>query len=135
MPAQFSWNVRYAGPDGRFATPDDAVLLDEMHVPVNVPVVVQLAPRDVIHSFFVPAFRVKQDAIPGRVTHAFFEANRLGTFEIACAQLCGFGHYQMRAVLRVVPRDDFDAWLARVSADSMRRHVEHDTESHWGWTW
>jgi cytochrome c oxidase subunit 2 len=135
MPARFSWNVRYAGGDGRFVTADDAIVLDEMRVPVNVPVVVQLAPRDVIHSFFVPAFRVKQDAIPGRVTHTFFEANHLGTFEIACAQLCGFGHYRMRAVLHVVPRVEFDAWLTRVSDDSMRRYIDRDAESHWGWPW
>jgi cytochrome c oxidase subunit 2 len=135
MPAQFSWNVRYAGPDGRFATADDGVLLDEMRIPVHTPVIVQLAPRDVIHSFFVPALRVKQDAIPGRITHAFFEADRIGAFEIACAQLCGFGHYQMRAVLHVVTRTEFDAWLARVSADSLRRYIDADADAHWGWPW
>ena len=62
---QFAWNIRYAGPDGKFGTPDDVVSLNQLHFPVGKPVVVTLRSKDVIHSFFLPEFRVKQDAVPG----------------------------------------------------------------------
>ena len=134
MPAQFSWNVRYAGVDGRFATDDDVVTLDDVHIPIGATVIVALAPRDVIHSFFVPAFRVKQDAIPGRVTHVSFEATQLGAFEIACAQLCGVGHYRMRGVLTVTSRDAYDAWL-RAHSEQLAHRPPPEREAQWGWAW
>jgi cytochrome c oxidase subunit 2 len=98
---QFNWQVTYPGPDGRFGTPDDKTLLDEMHVPVGKPIRVNLRSEDVIHSFFVPSFRFKQDAVPGREIPTWFEVTKPGKYEIPCAELCGFGHSGMRAWIYV----------------------------------
>jgi cytochrome c oxidase subunit 2 len=86
--------------------------VSELVVPINRPVVVQLTAKDVIHSFGVPAMRVKQDAIPGMVIPVWFTPTREGVYEIACSQLCGLGHYRMRGIVRVVASDEFDRWLA-----------------------
>jgi cytochrome c oxidase subunit 2 len=130
---QFAWNVHYPGADGRFGTTsirritgsnpigldrtspfgaDDIVLLSEIHLPVNRPVIVQLSSKDVIHSFGVAAMRVKQDAIPGEFTPIWFTPTQTGTFEIACSQLCGLGHYKMRGVIKVESEDDYRKFLA-----------------------
>ncbi len=119
---QFAWNVHYPGADGRFGTTslslisptnpigldrtspggrDDLVMIGELHVPVNRQVIVQLSSKDVIHSFGVPAMRVKQDVIPGLFTPVWFTPITTGEFEIACSQLCGLGHYRMRGVIKV----------------------------------
>ena len=108
---QFAWNIRYPGPDGKFGTPDDIVTLNQMHAPVGKPVVVTLTSKDVIHSFFLPEFRVKQDAVPGMKTRIWFEANRVGNWEIACAELCGLGHFRMKGFLTVDTPEDFQKWL------------------------
>jgi cytochrome c oxidase subunit 2 len=108
---QFNWEVVYAGPDGRFGTEDDRQLLDELHVPVGVPVKVVLKSKDVIHSFFLPNFRLKQDAVPGRTIEGWFEATQVGKFELPCAMLCGFGHSGMKAWLYVHPPDEYEKWV------------------------
>jgi len=79
---------------------------------VNRPVEVRLRAKDVVHSFFVPAFRVKQDAVPGMVTSTWFTPSRTGTFEIACAELCGPLHYVMRGRIVVQTQEEFDTWLS-----------------------
>lgn len=131
---QYQWNMHYAGADGRFgetsvdlvdaatnpvgldrSSPfgrDDIVLPGELHLPVNRPVTIQLSSKDVIHSFGVHAMRVKQDAIPGLLSPIWFTPTRTGTFEIACSQLCGLGHYRMRGVIVVESEADYAAWLA-----------------------
>jgi cytochrome c oxidase subunit 2 len=114
---QFEWNVTYAGLDGQLGTGDDFVVRNQLHVPVNQPVVLQLSAEDVIHSFFVPAFRVKQDAVPGMTIPVWFEATQTGEYEIACAELCGLGHYRMRAMVTVHTAEDFQQWVADQSAD------------------
>jgi cytochrome c oxidase subunit 2 len=129
---QFAWNVRYAGADRTFgrtrarlitlnnplglddadpASRDDIVLLNDIHLPVNQPVRIRLRSKDVIHSFFVPDFRVKQDAVPGMTIDVWFVPTKTGTFELACNQICGFGHYTMRGLVEVVPPTDFENWL------------------------
>jgi cytochrome c oxidase subunit 2 len=108
---QFNWDVLYPGPDGRFGTPDDRQFLDELHVPVNRPVRVVLKSKDVVHSFFLPNFRVKQDAVPGRAIEGWFEATKTGTYELPCAMLCGFGHSGMKGYLFVHPPEEYDAWV------------------------
>jgi cytochrome c oxidase subunit 2 len=129
---QFSWTFHYAGPDGEFgrvdaaliapdnpagldrASPhaaDDVVSVNDMHLPLGRPVIVQLTARDVIHSFGVPAMRVKQDAIPGVGVPVWFTPTLAGSFDIACSQLCGLGHYRMRASVTVVGAEEFSAWL------------------------
>lgn len=130
---QFAWNIRYAGPDGVFgrtdpalynpidnplgliaadaASADDVVALGEMVVPVGQPVEVRLGSKDVLHSFFVPALRIKQDTVPGLRIPLRFTPRQAGQYEIVCAELCGLGHYRMKATLRVVSESEFEAWL------------------------
>src|SRR5687768_3005817 len=142
---QFAWNVRYAGPDGKFgrtdiklidaqenplgidrsdpAAKDDVTSLNQLYLPANKPIIIKLRSKDVIHSFGVPEFRVKQDAIPGLTIPIYFVPNvttaemrtRTGNpefqYEIACAQLCGIGHYRMRGFVTVTTADEFQKWI------------------------
>lgn len=132
---QWAWNFRYAGPDGKFGTPDDVVTLDELHVPVGRAVIVHLRSKDVVHSFYLPSFRVKQDALPGAETRAWFAAKLSGTFEIGCAQHCGASHYKMRALLVAEPAAAFDAWLDRAARTAVKAWDADDADAHWGWPW
>ncbi len=109
--SQFNWEVRYPGPDGKLETEDDVILNNEMHVPVGKPIRIQLRSKDVIHSFFLPNMRFKQDAVPGLTIPVWFQATRTGDFEIACAELCGFGHYTMHGILTVHTQEEFKTWL------------------------
>ncbi|HVA82266.1 MAG TPA: cytochrome c oxidase subunit II [Candidatus Binataceae bacterium] len=108
---QFNWEITYPGPDGKLGTKDDVTIENEMHVPVNQVVRIDLASKDVIHSFFVPNLRLKQDAVPGRVIKVWFEATEIGTYAIPCAELCGFGHSGMQGTLTVESEADFQKWL------------------------
>jgi cytochrome c oxidase subunit II len=142
---QFAWNVHYPGPDRAFgrtdiklldlqtnplgldrsdpAAKDDVTTLNQLYLPVNTPVIVRLRSKDVIHSFGVPEFRVKQDAIPGLTIPIWFVPtvttadmrSRMGKpefqYEIACAQLCGLGHARMRGFVTVQTADEFRTWL------------------------
>ena len=130
---QFAWNVRYSGADGKFGRTaarlislnnplgvdrtdangqDDLILLNDIHLPVNKPARIRLRSKDVIHSFYVPDFRVRQDTVPGMTIDVWFVPTQTGSFELACSQLCGFGHYTMRGLVTVVSEADFQAWLA-----------------------
>jgi cytochrome c oxidase subunit 2 len=109
---QFNWQVAYPGADGKFGTDDDKKFLDEMHVPVNKPIRVILKSQDVIHSFFVPNFRIKQDAVPGREIVAWFDATKPGKYEWPCAELCGFGHSGMKGWVYVHTAADYAKWAA-----------------------
>ncbi|HEY0873767.1 MAG TPA: cytochrome c oxidase subunit II [Vicinamibacterales bacterium] len=134
---QFAWNVHYPGRDGLFGrldptllgpdnplgldprSPegrDDVATINEIVVPLGRPVIVHLSAKDVIHSFGVPAMRIKQDANPGIMTPVWFTPTALGTFDVACSQLCGLGHYRMKAILRVVAPEEFERWLANGGA-------------------
>jgi cytochrome c oxidase subunit II len=132
---QWAWNVRYAGPDGRFGTPDDVVTLDELHVPVGRPVVVHLKSKDVVHSFYLPNFRVKQDVLPGAETRVWFAARRPGRYELGCAQLCGASHYLMRGAVTVESAAAFDGWMRAAAEVATRAYDEDDLDAHWGWPW
>ena len=116
LATQFEWNANYAGADGLFDTADDFISRNVLHIPVDRPVVVQLMAQDVIHSFFLPEFRVKQDAVPGMITPVWFEATRTGEFTLACAELCGLGHYTMSGTVIVHSQADFQDWLAQQQA-------------------
>jgi cytochrome c oxidase subunit 2 len=128
---QFVWNFHYPGPDGVFgrqnpylvtasnqigldysdpAAKDDFVTLNDMHVPVDKPVIVQLMSKDVIHNYAIVNMRIAQDAIPGSNIPIWFTPVKTGMFEIICGQLCGLGHYAMRAVLTVDPEEDYRNW-------------------------
>ena len=130
---QFMWNVRYPGPDRTFGRTDpalvddttnplglvrsdpsgkdDIVTINEITVPFGRAVRVHLRSKDVIHSFFLPNFRVKQDAVPGMTPEVIFFPTRTGRFELACAELCVLAHYRMRGFFNVVTQSEFDAWL------------------------
>jgi cytochrome c oxidase subunit II len=108
---QFNWEITYPGPDGKLGTKDDVTVENEMHVPVNQVVRIDLTSKDVIHSFFVPNLRLKQDAVPGRIIHVWFEATEPGTYEIPCAELCGFGHSGMLGHLTVQSEADYEKYL------------------------
>jgi len=135
---QFAWNFHYAGPDGQFgrtdtklitaantigldregdpAAKDDLLSVGIMHAPVGKPVRVRLRSKDVTHSFFLPNLRVKQDAVPGMGIEIWFTPTKAGQYEVACAELCGIGHYRMKAALTVDPSEDaFNSWLAEAT--------------------
>jgi cytochrome c oxidase subunit 2 len=129
---QFAWNIRYAGADGKFgrtkptlyaynnpmgldeedpAALDDIVTLSRIVLPVNRPVHIRLGSKDVLHSFFLPNHRVKQDAVPGMTISLWFVPTETGEYELACAELCGSGHYTMRGLVGVVTEEEFDEWM------------------------
>ena len=130
---QFAWNFQYPGKDGKFgktdpsqiggdnplgldpedpAGKDDLVTVNNLHIPVHRPVIVDISSKDVIHSFNVPVLRVKQDTIPGQQIAVWFEATQPGHFELACAQLCGLGHYRMRGDVLIETPEEFAKWEA-----------------------
>ena len=123
---QWSWTFRTAGPDGRFATPDDVVTLNELHVPIGRPIYFKLRSKDVVHSLYLPNFRTKIDAIPGSTTRLWFQAQEAGRYEIGCAQHCGVSHYKMRGWLIAAPDDEYSGWLARAEIDSRLRYETRD---------
>src|SRR5258708_6448637 len=107
---QFNWEMTYPGPDGKLGTKDDVTIENEMHVPVNKVIRLGLESKDVIHSFFVPNMRLKQDAVPGRSIEVWFKVTETGQSEIACAEHCGFGHSGMKGNLTVQSQEDYDKW-------------------------
>lgn len=130
---QFEWIIRYPGPDGEFgrvdphlihqtanpvgidrsdpAALDDIVVRNRLHIPVGRTVFLRLRSRDVLHSFSVAAFRVKQDIVPGIIGSTKFVPTRAGEYEIGCAELCGMGHYRMRGTAIVHEAEDFQRWI------------------------
>jgi cytochrome c oxidase subunit 2 len=143
---QFAWNARYPGPDGKFgqqdmklvadsnvfgvdpadpAGKDDVQVFNEIHVPVNKPVLIYLSSKDVIHSLKLVAMRLTQDAIPGLRIPCTFTPTKLGRFQIECAQLCGNGHAAMAGGFVVVQtQEDFDKWLASKSGGASAQSFE-----------
>ena len=128
MPEQFAWNIRYPGLDGIFRTADDVTTINQFHAPLDRPVIVQLSSKDVIHSFFLPNLRIKMDAVPGLVTSLYFQGRIPGTYDIACAEHCGFGHYRMRGMLTLESPEAFAHWLAAQAQDG-------PPDLSWGWDW
>jgi cytochrome c oxidase subunit 2 len=129
---QFNWNFHLPGPDGQFgrrdialvsnsnplgldmndpAAKDDIVVLGELHVPVDRPVIIELSSKDVIHDFALPYMRIAQDAIPGQIIPMWFKPIKTGNYEVVCGQLCGLGHYGMKGMLVVDNPADYQAWL------------------------
>ncbi|MFV0415892.1 MAG: cytochrome c oxidase subunit II [Chthoniobacterales bacterium] len=147
---QFGWDMRYPGkdmvlgnatamgftPDNRFgvdkddAAGNDDFVTTELVIPANRPVHVYLRSRDVIHSFYVPEFRVYQDAVPGRtIGWVWFEVMHPGNFELACSQLCGTGHYNMKAPIKVLPPEEFDKWYAEKSQAALDKAASAKSET------
>jgi len=113
---QFEWRLRYPGRDGTLGTPDDLFLVNDLHVPVDEDILIQLKSMDVLHSFFLPNLRLKQDAVPGMKIPVWFKATQTGQFDIVCAELCGWGHYKMAGQITIESRKDFNAWLESMYA-------------------
>jgi len=115
---QFEWRIRYPAP-GKvlkdMPQPDDLYTVNDLHVPEGRPVVIKLRSEDVLHSFFLPHLRVKQDAVPGLVIPVWFEALHSGEYDLVCAELCGWGHYKMRGRLTAEREADFQAYLKKLS--------------------
>ena len=107
---QFNWEILYPGPDGEFDTADDKQIDNDIRVPAGKPIRVILASKDVIHSFFMPNLRFKQDMVPGREIIGWFQANKPGRYEIPCAELCGFGHSGMKGWLYALAPEEYQAW-------------------------
>jgi cytochrome c oxidase subunit 2 len=134
---QFAWNVHYPGGDRRFgrtdprllgpanplgldrsdpAAQDDITTINQLHLPVNRPVIVHLSSKDMVHSFALPQMRVKQDVVPGIAQPVWFTPTQTGQWEIACSQLCGLGHYRMRGFYTIHTEAEYQAWLAKEAA-------------------
>ena len=114
---QWAWSFQHPGPDGELDTEDDIHTVDELHVEKGKTYHFDLESKDVIHSFSVPAFRLKQDAIPGRSITGWFEPTKTGTYDIQCAEICGIGHGLMVADLHVETPEEHAAWLEKTSGD------------------
>jgi len=108
---QWAWSFQQAGPDGVLDTADDIRSVGELHVKVDTTYHFELVSRDVVHSFAIPAFRLKQDALPGRTITGWFRPNRVGTYDIQCTQMCGLGHAMMAGRIVVETPQDHAAWL------------------------
>jgi len=109
---QWAWTFVQAGSDGRFDTADDIFTVDELHVEEGKTYHYELASRDVLHNFSVPVFRLKQDAIPGRIIKGWFTPTRTGEYSIQCAEICGIGHGLMGARIFIETPAQHAAWLA-----------------------
>jgi cytochrome c oxidase subunit 2 len=136
---QFAFYFRYPGADGQFgavhpdlindatnnffgldpandSTARDDIVAASLAIPVNKPILLTMHAKDVNHSFYVPELRIQQDFVPGLVIPLHFTATKTGKYEIVCTQLCGLGHYNMRAYLEVMPQAQFDQWLKEQGA-------------------
>jgi cytochrome c oxidase subunit II len=113
---QFEWGVTYPGGDGQQGTADDFTTRNQLHIPVGTPVRLVLHAQDVIHSFYLPEFRVKQDAVPGMEIPVWLEATQTGEYTLGCAELCGLGHYRMSGIVTVHTQQDFETWAAEEAA-------------------
>jgi cytochrome c oxidase subunit 2 len=132
---QWAWNIRYAGADGEFNTNDDVVQLNNLVIPVNRRVMIQMTAKDVIHSLYIPNVKLKADAIPGRFSKLWFDTTKTGNYEIACAEMCGPHHYLMKAQLTVLSQEDYDRWLEEANSIAIATNDTEDETLKWGWSW
>jgi cytochrome c oxidase subunit 2 len=115
---QWAWTFTDPGPDGVLDTADDVRTTDELHVVQGKTYHFLLESKDVLHSFFIPAFRLKQDAIPGRTYTGWFKPTRAGDYDIQCAEICGIGHGVMGAKIVVESPEAHVAWMAQHANDA-----------------
>lgn len=125
---QFEWRIRYPHPSRKFANlaevedwlarpqSDDLHTVNDLHVPTGKPVLIHLRSQDVLHSFFIPDLRIKQDAVPGLVIPVWFDANKTGNYDLVCAELCGWGHYKMRGQISAQNETDYQTYLKDLEA-------------------
>ena len=108
---QFEWRIRYASTDGIIGTADDVFTVNQLHLPEGETAVLVIKSQDVLHGFFLPNARVKQDVVPGMKQYVWFKPLKSGQYDIVCAELCGWGHYKMKGRMTIEPRAKFDKWL------------------------
>jgi len=145
---QFAWNIHYPGPDGVFGrtdiklvneqtnplgldlkdpkAKDDVITLNQLHLPVDKNIIIKLRSKDVIHCFSLPVMRVKHDVNPGMEIPVWFKAKKTGKTHIACAQLCGLGHFRMKGYLTIHEQADFDKWMAAKVKESLETEAPDD---------
>lgn len=112
---QWAWTFQHPGPDNELDTADDIFMVNDLHVEVEKTYHFRLESRDVLHSFSVPVFRLKQDAVPGRAITGWFTPNRTGEFDIQCAEICGIGHGIMAARIHIQDANTHAQWIAENS--------------------
>ena len=112
---QWAWTFQHPGPDNTLDTSDDIYTVDELHVEVEKTYHFRLESRDVLHSFSVPVFRVKQDAVPGRAITGWFRPTRTGEHDVQCAEICGIGHGVMAARIHIEDAETHAEWIAENS--------------------
>lgn len=149
---QFAWNFHYAGPDGVFGKTDtkfmdetanpvgldpndsagaDDIVTPELFIPTGKPIVCRLSSKDVIHCFWIPVLRVKQDVVPGMLIPIHFEAKDIGKgeYDITCAQLCGNNHFKMRSRVHIKSPTDFEKWMAEQKLPAEPATSDEDFQS------
>ena len=125
--------MRYPGPDGKLNTQDDLFTVNDLHFVKNRTALIYLKSSDVIHSFFLPQMRIKQDAVPGLTIPVWFDADTAGKYDLACAELCGWGHYKMRANVTVHETpEEFQKWLDEKLAEQNQSQLTMATDSQEG---
>jgi cytochrome c oxidase subunit 2 len=121
---QFQWVILYPGPDGKLHTPDDLHMVNDLHFIKGKTALIYLRSGDVLHSFFLPHLRIKQDAVPGLTIPVWFDADRAGSYELVCAELCGWGHYKMRGNVTIHETElEFNAWQDKAIAEQNRSQL------------
>jgi cytochrome c oxidase subunit 2 len=142
MGKQYQWSFWYAGPDSEWDTGDDVRKDGQLYVPVGRPVIVELQTVDVLHSFWLPNVRLKQDLLPGQTITQWFEVKDdrdaetgeylyTGDYEVVCAELCGIGHTRMKGELLVRTQAEVDAWFKQMLDAGVEERSEHSFFKHW----
>ena len=121
---QWSWSFVDAGPDGVLDTADDIATVNDLHVKINETYHFELQARDVIHNFSVPVFRLRQDGLPGRTIKGWFKPTKTGTFDIQCAEMCGYGHGIMGGAITVHTEDSYNETIAQIKNGTYESHYQ-----------
>ncbi|MGE3817809.1 MAG: cytochrome c oxidase subunit II [Isosphaeraceae bacterium] len=121
---QFQWVIRYPGPDGQLKSDDDLFAVNDLHFVKGRQSLIYLRSSDVLHSFFLPHMRIKQDAVPGLTIPVWFDADVAGSYDLVCAELCGWGHYKMRGKVTVhETQAEFDEWQSQALTEQNRSQL------------
>mgnify|MGYP000600566856 CR=1 FL=1 len=121
---QWSWSFVHAGPDGVLDTADDIATVNDLHVKVDETYHFELQSRDVLHNFSVPAFRLRQDAVPGRTITGWFKPTKTGTYDLQCAEMCGYGHGIMGAAITVHSEESYTTTFAQIKSGTYESHFQ-----------
>jgi cytochrome c oxidase subunit II len=127
---QFQWVMRYPGTDGKLNTSDDLFTVNDLHFVKNKQALIYLKSSDVLHSFYLPILRIKQDAVPGMTIPVWFDSDTAGDFELVCAELCGWGHYKMRGKVTIHETEaEFQQWFDKQMVEQNRSQLTMTTGS------